>query len=104
MSHEIIVVEEPVGSLLLEQAAAPSIVIQSPGPQGAKGDNGGVVAFEQTFSAATQWTVNHNLGYRPHVAVLSTGGVEVVAEIVHVSINQLIVYFATAFAGSVRCQ
>ena len=54
-------------------------------------------------SAATVWTVNHNLGRRPIVAVFTVGGAEMDAEIIHVSNNQLTVNFASAQAGSARC-
>lgn len=39
------------------------------------------------------WTLNHNLGYRPHVTVLSDGGVEMISQIIHTSINQVLIYF-----------
>jgi len=52
---------------------------------------------------ATVWTVNHNLGVRPIVAVLDAGGNEVTAEVRHVSANQVTVHFASAQTGSVRC-
>lgn len=59
-------------------------------------------SYTASFSAAASWTVNHNLGYEPNMSVLSVGGSELVAEIVHTSINQCIVYFAAATAGRVR--
>lgn len=54
-------------------------------------------------SALATWTVNHNLGRRPVVAVHSVGGVEVEAAVLHLSANQLQVMFAAPYAGSVRC-
>lgn len=54
-------------------------------------------------SPATSWTVNHNLGRRPCVAILSTGGVEVDAAVTHVSSNQLTIEFVAAFAGQAVC-
>lgn len=61
-------------------------------------------SYEHTQSvAATQWTVNHQLGRRPAaVSVLSPGGVEVDAAVTHVTINQLVVEFAAPYSGSVR--
>lgn len=53
-------------------------------------------------SASTLWTVNHNLGDRPAaVSVLTTGGVEMDADVRHISVNQLTVGFASALTGSV---
>lgn len=77
------------------------------GPKGDKGDQGdpGVngAGYEHEQAAASdEWTVNHNLGFYPSVAVRSTGGVEVEAEVLHVSVNQFKVYFSAPFAGFAR--
>lgn len=53
-------------------------------------------------SASNTWTINHNLGYRPSVELFTTGGVEFEAEVIHTTVNQCIVYLATAIAGSAR--
>lgn len=68
------------------------------------GGAGGVAPadFTQNFSSAASWTINHNLGREPFIQVLSTGGLDLIAEIVHTSINQAIVYFSTAQAGRIR--
>jgi hypothetical protein len=60
-----------------------------------------VVPFEFTQgSASAQWIVNHNLGRRPAaVTVLNPGGLEVIAEVVHSSLNQLIIALATPSTG-----
>ena len=63
---------------------------------------GGVVAFTQSFAAAVLWTVNHNLGRSPaSVRVLSPGNAEMVAEVVEISLNQIVVFFASPRAGRV---
>jgi hypothetical protein len=51
-------------------------------------------------SASTTWTINHNLGYRPSVELLNSGGVEVDGNVVHVSVNQVSVLFTVAIAGT----
>lgn len=68
------------------------------------GPPGNVARHEHTqSSAAALWTVNHNLGLWPSaVTVLSPGGVEVNAEVVHVTVNQLTIHFAAAYAGTAR--
>ena len=53
---------------------------------------------DQVGALAT-WTVNHNLGSNPNVSVYSTGGLEILAEILHVSINQTQIIFDSAKAG-----
>lgn len=73
------------------------------GEQGPPGESGAFSDFTQTFSAAAEWVVNHNLGRKPLVAVSSTGGVEVEANVVHMSVNQLRVFFTVPLAGEVRC-
>lgn len=55
----------------------------------------------QSTPAAT-WTINHNLGYRPLITLLTSGGVEYEAEVVHTSTNQVLVYHTSAKAGTAR--
>jgi len=50
-----------------------------------------------------EWIVNHGLGYKPSVTVYTTGGVEVEAEVVHISDYQLRVRFASPQTGYARC-
>ena len=50
-------------------------------------------------SALTVWTVSHNLGFRPNVKAWSVGGSEMLAEIIHVSLNQVNLYFDDPVAG-----
>lgn len=57
----------------------------------------------QQSSPATTWTVNHNLARRPTVSILSNGGVEVEAAVSHITLNQLTISFAAAFAGQAVC-
>jgi hypothetical protein len=51
----------------------------------------------------TEWIVNHGLGYKPVVSVYTLGGVEMEAEIVHISDFQLRVRFGVPQAGYARC-
>lgn len=44
-------------------------------------------------TAQAEWVLNHNFGRLPVVQVLSPGGLEVEAEVAHVSTNQARVYF-----------
>lgn len=49
------------------------------------------------------WTVNHNLGFRPNINLYSAGGREMMAEVLHTSLNQTLVYFDNPTAGSAVC-
>jgi hypothetical protein len=55
---------------------------------------------EHTFVNSTQVTINHGLGYIPNVQVLVDGNV-VIADVEHVSDEQLVVTFANATTGSI---
>ncbi len=78
-------------------------------PQGASDDAFTAFLLAQSAyvhtqsSASTEWVVNHNLARRPFVAVTSPGGVEVMADVLHQSDNQVRIRFATAYAGVARC-
>lgn len=50
-------------------------------------------------TALATWTVNHNLGFKPAVTVLTLGGVEMWAEITHVSNNQVSIGFDSPITG-----
>jgi hypothetical protein len=53
--------------------------------------------------ASEVWTINHNLGFRPAVSVLSTGGMLMLAQVVHANLNQVLVYFDAPTSGQVVC-
>ena len=62
-----------------------------PGPPGTGGDSD---VFEYSPpTPLSEWIVNHNFGRNPVVSVLSPGGVEVEAEVVHMTVNQARVRF-----------
>jgi hypothetical protein len=80
-------------------AAAPVLQLQPVGIQGPPGPSGGRYLHTQASPSAT-WTINHNLGFTPSVAVYSVGGIEVAAQILVVSPNQVQVLFVTPTAGT----
>lgn len=49
--------------------------------------------------ASTTWTVTHNMGKRPSVSIVDSSGYEVIASVNHVSVNQLVITFSSAFSG-----
>lgn len=51
-------------------------------------------------SAASSWTINHNLGYYPGgVSIIDSAGSKVYGDVTFVSENQLVVNFSAAFGG-----
>jgi hypothetical protein len=67
------------------------------------GSGGGIVGYVHTQgSAATTWTINHNLGYKPVVQVYNAGSLQMIAEIEDVTINQTIVRVSPAQSGFAR--
>jgi len=53
--------------------------------------------------AATTWTVTHNLGKKPSVTVVDSGGSVVIGAVTHVNTNQLQIVFTAAFSGVAHC-
>jgi hypothetical protein len=75
------------------------------GPKGDKGDTGqaGTTHEHYQTTASSTWVVNHNLGFRPAVTILSVGGTQMLAEVIHASLNQVLVYFDEPMTGLAVC-
>lgn len=89
---------------LLTVKGKTSVVYVGRGPAGAtgpKGDPNQGTVFTQSSPSAT-WTLNHNLGFKPAVTVYSAGGMQVGADVVHISNNQTQIFFASPQAGTAR--
>jgi hypothetical protein len=56
----------------------------------------------EQLSPSTTWIANHNLGYRPNVSVVNSGGQEVDVEISHTTVNQTVISSNVAFSGLAR--
>ncbi len=85
-------------------AASKRLVLQlAPVIRASVGTGGGATSqqFNQPTPAIT-WTINHNLGRTPIVQVFSVGGMELLAEIVNLNVNQTQVRFASPTAGYAR--
>lgn len=93
-STDVEFIVEPAAefTLVLETGQGPA------GPAGAPGSGAAAYRHVQA-SAASPWVINHNLGIEPQVEVMSPGSVRVNAEVVHVSVNQVQVFFAVPYAG-----
>lgn len=95
MTSRLTIVERP-NRLVVARAGVP-------GPPGAAGPPGGAGYTHAQAMAAATWTVNHNLGRRPSIVVLTTGGVEVDAAVTHTSAMQAVIAFNAPQAGSAVC-
>ena len=77
------------------------VTMVSGGVKGDKGDpgaGGDYLQHDQSVAAST-WTINHNFGVRPNVSVYTAGGLEMLAEVLHVSVNQTQILFDSPTAG-----
>ena len=114
MSHSVQIFENPYPAVLFIEDEGVLVDVRVPveayvevsesGLQGPPGTSGeGATRYVHTqASPSTLWTVNHNLGYTPaSVRVLSVGGLEMIAEVVEVSVNQLQVSLEEALTGTV---
>ena len=88
----------PAQGIALANALRPFFV----GPPANGGAGAASYLHTQSVASAT-WTVNHNLGYRPAVSVLSVGGMLMLAEVQHTSVNQAVVYFDQPTSGQAAC-
>lgn len=73
------------------------------GPQGPRGVPGeGALQLSYTFeqqSISSLWTINHNLGYKPHVTIQDYGKTTIEGEVQYIDVNNLTVGFATGVSG-----
>lgn len=72
---------------------------------GVQGPPGGILVpyTHQQVVADAQWTINHNLGFKPDVYLYDAGGNEFAGQVLHASVNQAIVYLTVPTAGTARC-
>lgn len=92
---EQLIVTEPVQTVLVDIAVGPQ------GPQGEPGQSATIYQHTQS-SAASTWTIAHNLGSRPVVQSFNVGGIEILGSVQHLSDNVLVVEFVTPQAGYAR--
>lgn len=91
-------------TLIVQPAPVITATVQvTQGPAGGGGGGGGSAYQHTQNSASSAWTVNHNLGYRPNVALTTLGGAEMWAEVLHVSANQVLVTFDNPTTGLALC-
>jgi hypothetical protein len=102
-------VSDPLISIIRDAPSRVSVVGAIPGQvsviggtQGPSGASGSSFTHYQMVPAAT-WVVNHNFGVRPNVSVLSVGGASMLAEVLHISTNQVQVIFDDPQTGLAIC-
>lgn len=69
-----------------------------PGPPGPAGASGGQ-PLKFTFPESSLWNIPHNLNREPTISVYTTGGLLVLAQVLHLSNNTAQVSFDEALAG-----
>lgn len=79
-------------------AVDPNAIAGLAGPPGISGNAAAGYVHTQATPSQT-WNVNHNLGFFPNVTILTPGGLEVEAQISHISVNQFICNFTLAQTG-----
>jgi hypothetical protein len=58
------------------------------------------LAYEHTQNAvSSSWVITHNLGFKPNVTVVDSGGTIYEGEITYTNSNSLTVSFSQAFSG-----
>jgi hypothetical protein len=94
------VLTEPTETVVLEEVVSVvEVDVGRTGPQGPAS-----AFYEHVQSAASAaWTINHNLGFRPTVSAIDEGSQQIEGSVVHTSVNQLVMSFATPIAGRARC-
>lgn len=101
MSDTVVRVEVKPMMVRVEPSAAHVIEIKPVGMQGGQGPQGVSQRFDHTqASPSSTWTINHNFGYQVSTTVFSVGGLEIEAEVLNVSLNQVQILFVTPTAGS----
>lgn len=69
------------------------------GPPGPPGSGGDINYEHRQEVASSVWTINHNLGKIPAVAVIDSGNTIVYGDIVYPDLNTVILTFSSEFTG-----
>ncbi|XAI95484.1 hypothetical protein [Microcystis phage Mvi-JY20] len=111
MSSSIRITQTPPNRVIVTRQDGSSITVKetdigSPNikiSDGLPGPPGSALSFNFTqLTPLATWNINHNLGFFPDVEVYSAGNVKLIADIVHISVNQLQVNFSSPTAGRAR--
>lgn len=94
-----VTVTEDGSSTVVSVPVTSTVTAVTQGPQGPAG-SGAYIHTQST--AASTWTINHNMGFRPAVELLDSGSQEIDGEITHPTVNQTVVMLNPASAGLAR--
>ncbi len=121
MTEQVIIVKKDNNVSVVEQTT--KVTVAAMGSQGAKGDQGStgssgpqgpqgpqgsqgvpgnpeLISFSyEKQSNATQWSIVHNLGYRPAVYTQDYARNVIEGEVLHTDINSLVVNFNNEISG-----
>lgn len=99
VAEQEIEVVEGAGPNVTIEVVEQSVVISEAvvGLQGTSGDKH--FQHVQSTPSAT-WSITHNLGKRPSVTVVDSGGNEWISAVEHVSDNVLVIRFTSPFSGN----
>lgn len=53
--------------------------------------------------ASADWTIEHNLGKRPSITIVDSGGTTVYGQVIYLDDNTAEVHFTAAFSGRAYC-
>jgi hypothetical protein len=96
MADETIVVQ-PVIPVINVINETPTVVVSSPGPQGAPAE---IFYVHVQGNPSAVWTINHNLGGQPTAVVLDSAGTQCEGTFSYPSASQMIITFTAAFSGT----
>lgn len=101
MADEVIVVE-PIIPIITVINETPTITVSSPGPQGQPGTfaSSDIFYTHTQATSASVWTINHNLNGYPTAVVLDSAGTNCEGTFSYPSVNQMVITFSSAFAGT----
>jgi hypothetical protein len=99
-----ILAEQNTSTVLVDEVEEIEVLsVAQQGPPGPPGVSANAFFHHAQPAASDTWTVNHNLGFRPAVSLLSDGGKEMWAEVIHTGVNQFIAYFDAPTSGIAIC-
>lgn len=60
--------------------------------------------YEEEFTAAAVWTINHNLGFYPSIVIMDASGNVMLSPTQHTSKNTTVITHSSPLTGSVSCR
>lgn len=105
-ASEVVVYGGPVGPAGPAGPAGPTGPTGPTGPAGQAGQDGQdgvtpVIAYTHTQNlVSSNWSITHNLGFRPNVTTIDSASMNIEGTVQHVSENSLNINFSIASSGT----